>query len=108
MTLILLPILFGIVAIILGQDNSWDLRNYHYYNPHAFLTGRFHTDIQVAQDNTYFNPTLDFLFLGLIENFSPKTATFLMGFIQGINGSLVVIIFLILFQKINPRTRNTK
>ena len=103
--MILLPTLFGIIAIILGQDNSWDLRNYHFYNPYAFANGRFHTDIQVAQLQTYLNPTLDFLFFSLIENYSPRIATFLMAFIQGINGTLVIVLFLILFQKIKPITR---
>ncbi|MCA2525381.1 MAG: hypothetical protein IM553_25545, partial [Microcystis sp. M57BS1] len=31
----------GIISVILGQDVSWDLRNYHFYNPYMLLTGRF-------------------------------------------------------------------
>ena len=96
---ILLPTLFGIIAITLGQDNFWDLRNYHYYNPYALMHGRFLTDIQVSQLQTYFNPTLDLLFYSLIENFHPKVATFLMAFIQGINGPLIMVLFFILLQK---------
>lgn len=104
---ILLPTLFGIIAITLGQDNFWDLRNYHYYNPYALMYGRFLTDIQVSQLQTYFNPTLDLLFYSLIENFHPKVATFLMAFIQGINGPLIMVLFFILLQKVNPPIRTT-
>ena len=104
---ILLHTLFGIIAITLGQDNFWDLRNYHYYNPYALMHGRFLTDIQVSQLQTYFNPTLDLLFYSLIENFHPKVATFLMAFIQGINGPLIMVLFFILLQKVNPPIRTT-
>ena len=31
---------FGALSVLVGQDNSWDLRNYHYYNPWALLRGR--------------------------------------------------------------------
>jgi len=34
----------GIISVILGQDVSWDLRNYHFYNPYMLLTGRFTPD----------------------------------------------------------------
>jgi hypothetical protein len=33
----------------LGLDSNWDLRNYHLYNPHAWLTGRMAIDIAPAQ-----------------------------------------------------------
>ena len=104
---ILLPIFFGIVAINLGQDNFWDLRNYHYYNPYSLIHSRFEIDFQVAQLQTFFNPALDFIFYGLIEIFSPNTATFLMALIQGINGPLIIFLFFILFQKIKPTKRAT-
>jgi hypothetical protein len=43
----------------LGQDANWDLRNYHLYNPHAWLHGRLATDIAPAQQQTWHNPLLD-------------------------------------------------
>ena len=33
------PVLFGAIALAMGQDSNWDLRNYHWYNPYAFLQG---------------------------------------------------------------------
>src|SRR4030095_718030 len=42
---IAVPLAFGALAIALGQDANWDLRNYHWYNPYALLTGRFRFDL---------------------------------------------------------------
>ena len=43
----------------LGVDTNWDLANYHLYNPHAWLTGRYATDIAPAQIQTWHSPVLD-------------------------------------------------
>ncbi len=43
----------------LGQDLSWDLQNYHYYNPHMLLTGRIDRDVHVAGLQTFLNPLQD-------------------------------------------------
>ena len=51
-----LPLL---AMFLLGLDASWDLRNYHLYNVHAWLTGRMHTDIAPAQLQSWHNPLLD-------------------------------------------------
>lgn len=57
LSLALLP---GLVLVLLrGVDNNWDMRNYHLYNPHAWLTGRMLTDIAPAQLQTFHNPLLD-------------------------------------------------
>lgn len=52
----LLPL---VLLAILGQDSNWDLRNYHLYNPHAWLHGRMATDVAPAHMQTWFNPLLD-------------------------------------------------
>jgi hypothetical protein len=57
---IALALLPGLVLVLLrGVDANWDLRNYHLYNPHAWLAGRMLTDIAPAQLQTWHNPTLD-------------------------------------------------
>ena len=53
---IVLPCL---VLMRLGQDANWDLRNYHLYNPHAWLHGRLAIDIAPAQLQSWHNPLLD-------------------------------------------------
>ena len=55
-----------LLALFLGQDTNWDLRNYHWYNPYSFLNGRFFFDVVPAQTPSFYNPTLDvpFFLLG--------------------------------------------
>ena len=102
---ILTPIIFGLLSVSLGQDNNWDLRNYHYYNPYAFFSGRLLFDYAPAQLQTFLNPVLDFLFYFLVTQFSPKTVGFAMGAIQGFNFSLLFCICYYLFHHKSPPTR---
>lgn len=53
---LLLPVAW---MLALGMDANWDLRNYHLYNPHAWLTGRDAIDIAPAQLQSWHNPLLD-------------------------------------------------
>ena len=53
---VLLPTL---AMLLLGFDANWDLRNYHLYNVHAWLTGRMAIDIAPAQLQGWHNPLLD-------------------------------------------------
>ena len=48
-----------LVMLVLGADKNWDLANYHLYNPHAWLTGRYATDVAPAQIQTWHSPLLD-------------------------------------------------
>ena len=47
------------VVLLLGSDRNWDLANYHLYNPHAWLTGRYASDVAAAQIQSWHNPLLD-------------------------------------------------
>ena len=53
----MLPVLAAVLW--LGNDASWDTRNYHLYGPHAWLHGRAAIDIAPAQMQGYHNPLLD-------------------------------------------------
>src|SRR5262245_2821872 len=46
-------------SVGLGQDANWDLRNYHLYNPFAFLNDRFWVDLIPAGVQSTFNPLID-------------------------------------------------
>lgn len=46
-------------ALWLGQDASWDLRNYHFYNPYAWLQHRASIDIAPAQLQSFLHPFAD-------------------------------------------------
>lgn len=81
----LTPFLFGLSILWLGQDVSWDLRNYHYYNPFAFLTGRMGHDVAVSHVATYYNPLLYIPFYYAVNWLPPKAIGFMLGFIPGLN-----------------------
>jgi hypothetical protein len=76
---------FGLLAVVLGQGNSWDLHNYHLYNGWAFWTGRETMDFAAAQTQTYFNPLLDTVAYLLFFNTPPWLSTFALGVVQGAN-----------------------
>lgn len=84
-----LPLGFGLLAVLLGKDNNWDLLHYHYYNPYSWLHGRFGFDVLAADYHVFFNPLLDLpFFLG--NQFLPAVAlTFLLGMVHGVNGVLL-------------------
>ncbi|MEW6260609.1 MAG: hypothetical protein AB1547_11995 [Thermodesulfobacteriota bacterium] len=84
------PVLCGAVAVLLGQDANWDLRNYHYYNPYAFMTGRWDFDALAGQIATFYNPLLYIPFYYSVTYLPPKLTAFLIGSIQGLNFPLMV------------------
>lgn len=79
------PLLFGLAAVLLPQDNNWDLRNYHWYNAYALLTGRMGFDMAPAQTPTYYNPLLDVPFYLAAQVLPARPVAFLLGLIQGCN-----------------------
>ncbi|MCX5848706.1 MAG: hypothetical protein NTW65_04590 [Deltaproteobacteria bacterium] len=87
--LCIVPICFGLYSLILGQDTNFDLRNYHLYNPYAFLNNRLSFDLAPSGLQTYLNPFLDVVYFFAISHLRPRTVGFLIGFIQGLNFILV-------------------
>lgn len=92
MSLWLIPLMFGLLSMKLGQDANWDLLNYHIYNPFAFLNGKIGIDLAPAQMQTYFNPTIDLLYYGLIHALPGPLVSFTMGLLHGLNFILLLII----------------
>jgi hypothetical protein len=83
----------GLLSIYLGKDLSWDLASYHYYNAFSFLQQRWQVDYwPVTFIQGYFTPTLDFLAFFLINHLSPKTTTFCLGALHGLNAGLLFAI----------------
>jgi hypothetical protein len=87
---VLIPVLFGLMSMVIGQDANWDLRNYHLYNVHALLNDRLGFDLAPARFQTYFNPTLDLLYYGLNRLSPPLVVGFVMGALHGLNFVLVL------------------
>ena len=85
-------LLGAVCALALGQDSGHDLRNYHWYNPWALLNGRLSIDLAPAQLQTYFNPSLDLLYYGLIQGLGPQWGAAAMGALQGMCVPLLWIV----------------
>lgn len=86
------PLLFAIAAVLLPQDNNWDLRNYHWYNPYALLEGRMGFDLAPAQTPTFYNPLLDVPFFLAAQALPARSLSFLLGLVQGCN--FILLFFL--------------
>lgn len=65
---ICLTIGIEIAAMLSGSDASWDLRNYHLYDPFALLNKPNGVDIAPAHLQTFFSPTLDLLFYAVVRH----------------------------------------
>ena len=84
------PLFFGLLAIFLGQDANWDLRNYHLYNPFAFLHHRLDYDMVPAQVANFYNPLLHIPFYWAVMALPPMLTGFLIGAVQGLNFPILV------------------
>jgi hypothetical protein len=84
----------GSYSIYLGADRNWDLLNYHFYIPFAFLNARLGFDLQPAQAQTYLNPLLDLPFFVLIRHFNdyPRLVGFVQGAINGISLFCILVL----------------
>ncbi|WP_448189327.1 hypothetical protein [Azospirillum sp. sgz301742] len=81
----LAPLAYGALALRLGMDANWDLRNYHWYNAYALLTGRLGFDLLPAQMPTFYNPILDVPFYWLANALPAPVAGFVWSTEQGVN-----------------------
>jgi hypothetical protein len=75
----------GLLAVYMGQDGNWDLRNYHFYNAYSFLNNRLTYDVAPAHMNSFLNPLLDVPFYLLVTNLPPIFVGFLIGGVQGLS-----------------------
>jgi hypothetical protein len=81
----LIPLAAGLYVLSIGQDTNWDLRNYHFYNPFAYLTGRMGHDVAVSHVATYYNPLMYIPFYYAVTGLPPKAVGFILGVIPGFN-----------------------
>lgn len=101
--LVLAPLAFGVLALFLGQDANWDLRNYHWYNAYAYINGRWATDFLPSQTPWFYNPILDVPFYVLATHVPAMVAGFVLASIQGLN---FILLFMLAYAGLlvpNPR-----
>ena len=91
----------GLFSWLSGQDATWDLLNYHLYNPFALLTGRLSTDIMPAGIHTYLNPLLDVPLYWMIQHFNshPQLIAWLQGLWGGALGFVIYKICQLIFDQ---------
>jgi hypothetical protein len=75
----------AVLALLCGQDASWDLRNYHAYSGWAVFHDRS-GDVAPAQFQGFFHPGMDALAWTLLEGLGPIGATASLGAIHGLLG----------------------
>ena len=86
------PLIGALVALLAGQETSWDFRNYHWYNAYALLTWRYDQDVAVAHHATYNNPVLDIPYFLAGNALPPALTLALLGAVTGLNFSLLYLI----------------
>lgn len=101
----IVPIVYGLAALYLGQDANWDLRNYHWYNPYALLNNRYGFDLLPSQLPYFYNPLLDVPFYLLASHSPAKCAFFLLACLQGVNFVLLFRLAFALIQHRHPMVK---
>ena len=89
---VIVPVLFGLLSVCLGQDDNWDLKNYHWYNPYALLNHRLQVDMAPGNWQSYFNPLIDLPYYLLTHALPGPVVGFVMGFVHGLNFILLLAI----------------
>jgi hypothetical protein len=89
----------GLVAILASRTSSdadWDLRNYHLYNAHALITGRFWSDIAAAQIQTFLSPLTDIVIGAIRErlNATPVLCNVALSIPHGVAAALAFLLTL--------------
>jgi len=84
-----------LVSLHLGQDDNYDLKNYHVYGPWALLTGRWSQDLFAAGPWTYFSPYLDLPYYLLARALFPSHGAYLVALAGLPYGVLLFVVFLI-------------
>lgn len=89
----------GLLSVYLGQDNNWDLKNYHVYNPWALLNDRAGIDFFAAGVQTYFSPFLDLPYYMLAFEWLPHRPR-LVAFLAGLPFGVLVCVTLYLTNRV--------
>ena len=89
-------IIFCSLAASRGPEASWDLLNYHQYNPFALLNKPFGYDRVPAQSQTFLNPALDIPYYLLRSGLNdwPRTLNAMQAFPQAVAAFLAYLIAL--------------
>ncbi len=98
----------GIATIQAGQDANWDLQNYHFYNPWAWLGGRiFGPDLAAAQLQTFHNPLFDVPFYAMVaHDWPPRAIAFALAVPTGFAAFFLILLARLLFADLEGAERH--
>jgi hypothetical protein len=96
--LILSVIASALLSLAIGQDISWDVLNYHFYDGFAILHKPLNFDFAPAQVQSFFNPLAHILSYALLAHLPSRLVAALLGGIQGLNLYLIFRISQALFR----------
>lgn len=94
--MVIFLVLGALVAVLQGQDNTWDFRAYHLYNGWALVNDRLVTDLAPAGAHGFFNPLLDASSY-LLLSASPRWGTAAIGAWSGFGLFLLYLVGVRLF-----------
>lgn len=98
----------GALSVRRGQDANWDLQNYHFYNPWAWVNGRrgYTHDIVAAQLQTYHSPIPDLPFYWMVAaGWDPRLIAFALAIPAGIAAFVLLKLLNLLFADLPTRER---
>ena len=80
----LVPVMFALASLAIGQDSNFDLLNYHLHNAWALFNGRVGVDLAPAHMQSYFNPLLDIpYYVTMVMYPLPRLTAAAMGLVHG-------------------------
>jgi hypothetical protein len=88
---LLFSVAYGFFGLAMGEDATYDLRNYHFFDPYWAFINHFH-DIAAAGEQSYLNPLISTPFYFGPRYLPPILFQFLIGTIQGLSGPLLYMI----------------
>lgn len=95
-----------VASLLAGQDANWDLRNYHLYNPWAWLNGRYGIDLAPAQRQTFHNPLLDVPFYAMVAaHWDPRLISAVLALPTGVALCFVVKLARLLVPSVDGTAR---
>ncbi len=83
----------GLLSVLLGLDDNWDLQNYHLYDPFAFLSARSSLDLNAVGNQFTFFPLIDVPYYLLAVRWLPhfpRLVCFLAGLPYGALGFVLL------------------
>ncbi len=88
---LLFSVTYGFFGLATGQDATYDLRNYHFFDPWWVFVNHMH-DIAAGGEQTFINPLISTPFYFGPRYVSPVLFQFLVGAVQGLSGPLLYLI----------------